>query len=76
MDKNHAIFEIMIPKKWVGKTVGQLDIRNSHNINIMAFKHNGEMDMNIKSDTFIPVDGDNTMLVLGTIQDIQKCFHI
>ncbi len=76
LDKNHAIFEIMIPKKWVGKTVGQLDIRNSHNINIMAFKHNGEMDMNIKSDTFIPVDGDNTMLVLGTIQDIQKCFHI
>lgn len=76
LDKNHAIFEIMIPKKWVGKTVGQLDIRNSHNINIMAFKHNGEMDMNIKSDTFIPMDGDNTMLVLGTIQDIQKCFHI
>ena len=64
LDKNHAIFEIMIPKKWVGKTVGQLDIRNSHNINIMAFKHNGEMDMNIKSDTFIPVDGEDRKSVV------------
>lgn len=76
LDENHAIFEVMIPPKWVGKTVGQLDIRNSHNINIMAFKHNGEMDMNIRSDTLIPADGNNTMLVLGAIQDIQKCFHI
>lgn len=76
LDEEHAIFEIKIPEKWIGKTVGQLDIRNSHNINIMAFKHNGEMDMNIRFDTLIPEDGDNTMLVLGTMKDIQKCFHI
>lgn len=76
LDEEHAIFEIMIPEKWVGKTIGQLDIRNNHNINIMAFKHNGEMDMSIRSDTLIPEEGDNTMLVLGTIKDIQKCFHI
>ena len=49
-------------------------IRNRHNINIMAFKHNGVMNMNIRSDTRIPEN--NTMLVLGNIKDIQKCFHI
>lgn len=74
LDEDHAIFEIMIPKDWVGKTVGQLDIRNKHNINLMAFKHNGVMDLGIKSDTRVP-SGD-TMLVLGSIRDIQKCFHI
>ena len=41
LDEGHAIFEIAIPEKWKGKTVGQLDIRNKHNINIMAFKHRG-----------------------------------
>ncbi len=74
LDEDHAIFEIMIPKDWVGKTVGQLDIRNNHNINIMAFKHNGSMNLSIKSDTRVPED--DTMLVLGSIRDIQKCFHI
>ena len=66
--------EISVPENWVGRTVGQLDIRNKHNINIMAFKHQGVMNLNIKSDT--PVPENNTMLVLGNIRDIQKCFHI
>ena len=74
LDDEHAIFEISVPENWVGRTVGQLDIRNKHNINIMAFKHQGVMNLNIKSDT--PVPANNTMLVLGNIRDIQKCFHI
>ena len=74
LDDEHAIFEISVPENWVGRTVGQLDIRNKHNINIMAFKHQGGMNLNIKSDT--PVPENNTMLVLGNIRDIQKCFHI
>ena len=74
LDDEHAIFEISVPENWVGRTVGQLDIRIKHNINIMAFKHQGVMNLNIKSDT--PVPENNTMLVLGNIRDIQKCFHI
>lgn len=74
LDDEHAIFEISVPENWVGRTVGQLDIRNKYNINIMAFKHQGVMNLNIKSDT--PVPENNTMLVLGNIRDIQKCFHI
>lgn len=74
LDDEHAIFEISVPENWVGRTVGQLDIRNKHNINIMAFKHQGVMNLNIKSDT--PVPENNTMLVLGNIRDIQKCYHI
>lgn len=74
LDDTHAIFEIEVPEKWIGKTVGQLDIRNNHNINIMALKHDGTIDLNIGSNTHIPED--YTMLVLGNIKDIQKCFHI
>lgn len=74
LDEEHAIFEIMLPEAWVGKTVGELDIRNNHHINIMAFKQNGALDLSIRSDTKIP-EG-STMLVLGSIRDIQKCFHI
>ena len=61
-------------EKWKGKTVGQLDIRNKHNINIMAFKHHGDMNLSVRSNTCIPED--STMLVLGSLKDVQKCFHI
>ena len=74
LDEEHAIFEISVPNGWVGKTIGQLDIRKKYNINIMALKHNGVMNLRISPDTYLPKD--DTMLVLGDIKSIQKCFHI
>ena len=74
LDEEHAIYEISIPQAWAGKTVGQLDIRKKYNINIMALKHRGALDLNIRSDTCL--QGSDTMLVLGGMKDIQKCFHI
>lgn len=34
LDEEHAIFEISIPGEWIGKTIGQLDIRKKYNINL------------------------------------------
>lgn len=74
LDDEHAIFEISVPESWGGKTIGNLDIRKQFNINIMAMKHDGVMNLNITSDTKL-LEKD-TMLVLGDTKDIQKCFHI
>ncbi len=74
LDENHAIFEVTVPKSWIGMSVGQIDIRKKYNINIMAIKKNGKMDLNITSDTVLTED--KTMLVLGEYKALQKCFHI
>ena len=74
LGQEYAIFEIQVPENWKGKTIGRLDIRQKYNINIMALKIGGRMDMSITSDTVL--SGNMTMLVLGKNKDIQKCFHI
>ena len=74
LDEEHAIFEISVPEEWIGKTIGQLDIRKKYNINIMALKTNDIMNLKISSDTQLLKD--STMLVLGDTKHIQKCFHI
>lgn len=74
LDEEHGIFEISIPDAWIGKTVGELDIRKKYNVNIMALRCNGVLDMNIASETLL--GDDKTMLVLGNIKNIQKQFHI
>lgn len=74
LNENYSIFEISIPKDWQGKTVGNLDIRKKHNINILGIKLNGQLNLNVSTDTILPDDG--TLLVLGKNKDIQKCFHI
>lgn len=74
LDEEHGIFEISIPDAWIGKTVGELDIRKKYNVNIMALRCNSVLDMNIASETLL--GDDQTMLVLGNIKNIQKQFHI
>ena len=74
LDEEHGIFEISIPDAWIGKTVGELEIRKKYNVNIMALRCNGVLDMNIASETLL--GDDQTMLVLGNIKNIQKQFHI
>ena len=74
LDEEHGIFEISIPDAWIGKTVGELDIRKKYNVNIMALRCNGVLDMNLASETLL--GDDQTMLVLGNIKNIQKQFHI
>ena len=74
LDDEHAIFEVTIPEEWVGKTVGQLDIRKKYKINIMALKEDGQMDLGITPGTLL--SDDATMLVLGNIRDIERCFKL
>ena len=72
---DHAIFEIQVPSGWVGKTIGQLDVRKRYHVNIMAIKQDGKFSMTvITPDTCLP--SNSTILVLGTQHDIQKCFRI
>ena len=70
----YAIFEIAIPEHWRGRTIGDIDIRRKYNVNIMALKEEGILQMTVSSATRL--SESQTMLVLGNNKDIQKCFHI
>lgn len=74
LDDNHAIFEVQVPQDWIGKTVGELDVRKKYGINIMGLKENGKMNLTVTPATGITAS--QTLLVLGTMRQIQKVFHI
>ena len=74
LDGEHAIFEVTVPKEWIGMTVGQLDIRRKYKINIMGIKKNGKFSVSITPDTVLTED--KTLMVVGEYKALQKCFHI
>ena len=74
VDEAHAIFEVEVPEEWVGKTVGELDIRKRYNINILAVKNEGEFNIAISPDTYL--EENSKLLVLGEYRALQKCFRI
>lgn len=74
LDKDYSIFEISVPPNWSGMSIGQLDIRRKYNINIMALKKDGKLDMSITPNTVL--SDTHSLLVLGKYQSVQKCFKI
>ena len=74
VDTSHAIFEVEVPREWIGKTVGELDIRKRYNINVLAIKNEGEFSVAISPATCF--SEKNKLLVLGDYIALQKCFRI
>lgn len=74
IDEEHSIFEMMVPEDWVGKTIGELDVRKKYHINILAIKERGVMNAMITPD--VRLMENETILMLGKTKEIYKKFHI
>ena len=74
LDEQHAIFEVKVPEAWLGKTVGALDVRKRYGINILALKRGGISNFTVTPDTML--SGDTTLLALGELGTLRKCFKI
>lgn len=74
IDRQHAIFEVEIPESWVGKSIGELDIRRKYGINILATKQNGKTNVTVTPN--LVLTKDLTILALGEYKELQKCFQI
>ena len=74
IDRQHAIFEVEIPESWVGKSIGELDIRKKYGINILATKQDGKTNVTVTPN--LVLTRDLTILALGEYRELQKCFQI
>ena len=70
LSKENAIVEVSVPYDWVGQSVGELEVRRRYNINLLAVRMDGHLNINITTDTRFT--GRETVLVLGSNRAIQK----
>lgn len=70
--EGYAIFEIKVPAQWDHRKIGELQVRQNYNLNILGVR-NGKMDMNITNNTVLTQG--QTMLVLGKNNDVQRVFN-
>lgn len=74
IDASHGIFEAEVPEEWHGKTIGELDVRRKYNINIIAVKDKGGVNLSLSTDTLLKQD--DTILVIGEHSAIKKWFNV
>ena len=73
LDEDHSIYEMAMPKEWVGKNLVQLDIRRKYNLNVISIKRGGKV---ILPSPDAPMDADDVLYIIGEMKDVRKCFKI
>lgn len=74
LDEGYGIYEVAVPEAWVGRTIGDLNIRQKFKFNILGLKREGKLDMEITANSVIYEE--HRMLVLGKHKDLHKSFKI
>ncbi|BAK48579.1 MAG: TrkA family potassium uptake protein [Lachnospiraceae bacterium] len=69
----YALVEVQVPVEWSGKSIGALNVRRKHHVNILAVKRNGVLDPEIMATTVL--EEGEVLMVLGSTKAIQKCFR-
>ena len=66
----YAIYEIPVPKEWIGRTIRELDVRNRHKLNILAVKTNGKLSPMPSADYRFA--GEEHVLALASQEDVKR----
>ena len=73
LDESYSIYEMAMPRDWVGKSVVQLDGRRKYNINGISIKRDGRV-MIPGADTVM--SQDDRLYVIGDMKDLRRCFKL
>ena len=67
LDSNYNIIEFPVKKPWIGKTIDDIDFRNSYELNIIAIQEAGSIEFTIEfGPDYILSDGD---MLIGVTTD-------
>ena len=73
LSDEYAIYEVLVPKAWEGKSIIELDIRRRHHLNILGIKAGDNIDLNISAQTIFAPDA--AVLVAGRQEDVAHVFQ-
>lgn len=65
IDEHVAIIEFFPPKKWIGKTLNELDLRREFEINIIGIKTDMDSKMNVYIDPEYKISQSDLLIAIG-----------
>jgi trk family potassium (K+) transporter, NAD+ binding protein len=72
VSKDVSVFEISVPNEWINKSIGEIDVRKKHKVNIIAIKKQEEVIVALGPD-YCFQEGDS-LFIIGKEKEIQKSF--
>ena len=65
-----SIMELLVPKKMVGKTLRQLDLRNRYGVNVIAMKRADNFDLLVRADS--AVESGDVLIIAGKNEHLRR----
>ena len=73
LSDEYAIYEVPVPRAWAGKSIGELDVRRRHHLNILGIKAGDRIDLNISAQTILAANA--AVLVAGRQEDVDHALR-
>lgn len=71
---DYMMADLAAPTSWVGKTLGELDIRKHHNVSVLVIHRAGDVLASLGSST--RVEKGDELLLLGHRSDVDKLENV
>ena len=70
LNDDYAVYEIPVPTDWVGKTVGDVNVRRKYSVNIIAVKQGEKFNIELTAD-YRFTQGEH-LVVVGRCEKVYK----
>ncbi len=70
LDDDTGIYEIVTPDKWCGKSLGNINVRRTHGVSVLARK-SGNSVIAIKSPDYV-FTREEHIIIMGTAEEVRK----
>lgn len=76
LSQDYGIVELEAPKKWHGKSLKELDVRNTFHVNIIAVRKAGVHTLDVAPDAGYVLTGGDSVVALGRSEDIDRLHEL
>lgn len=70
LSSDYSIVEVVALNEWQGKTLKDLNFRRKYGLNVIAIKHNGEMNVSPRAEDII--EENDVLVVIGENEGITR----
>lgn len=73
LSSEYSIIEVVAPDEWYGKTLRELNVRQSHDVSVVGFLHNEKVEVNPNPDK--PIEKGTLLILVGAnpaLEEFQK----
>ncbi len=70
LSEDHRIAEISPLKAWLGKTLGETNLRRKYGLTVLAIRSEGEKEVKISPDADMHIKSGDVLVVIGAIRDL------